>query len=538
MADQPATSMATVPSDGGDMLRGPAGILVRSRNWFFSLQPQQRFWAVFAFAATLGMLGVLFWSLNRTDWRTLYAGMDPGDARAMSADLTAAQIPFDVSSDGTTLLVPAANLDKARLATTARGGPHSGRMGFELFDKPNWVGSEFDERVNYQRALEGELEHTVGTLTDISSARVHLVLPTESLFAASPHEAKASVVLKLRHPSLSVAEADSIRNLISAAVDRLSPENVILVDADGHGPLGTRTGEAAEEEHAQALSARLVETLEPVVGVGNVRATVNLEYDHSASDQVEEKYDPDQSAPLSMQRTEQNMGTQTLAAGVPGTASNALNSNQQVPVYPSSASQPQSVKEESGTYGVSKTTRHTNDPGGRLHRITAALVVNDREENSGAGKTSTWKPRSTEELQRIQQLAQAALGYDQTRGDVVSVANIGFESNQQQAAPSILDRSLFEIRKAETPIRYGAQLLGILLVLVLVVRPAIGRAARLPSNQVQRQAALYVPTPEPMDPAGEVKRQHAQVVFEKVTEEMKREPTQSSRLLQSWIHSE
>ncbi|HMD19807.1 MAG TPA: hypothetical protein VKH40_05770, partial [Alloacidobacterium sp.] len=121
------------------------------------MEGQQRLWLLGAGGlALLCFLGIL-WFATRTDWKVLYAGLEPADAREIASELTAANIPFDVSPDGATLRVPTANLDKARLATTAKGGPRSGRMGFELFDKPNWIGSEFDEKVNYQRALEGEL---------------------------------------------------------------------------------------------------------------------------------------------------------------------------------------------------------------------------------------------------------------------------------------------------------------------------------------------------------------------------------------------
>jgi flagellar M-ring protein FliF len=109
----------------------------------------------------------------------------------------------------------------------------SGRLGFEIFDKPNWVGSEFDEQVNYQRALEGELEHTVGSLADVESARVHLVMPHDSLFREQERPAKASVVLKLRHRSLADGEPEAIRNLVASAVDGLTPDRVVLVDAAG-----------------------------------------------------------------------------------------------------------------------------------------------------------------------------------------------------------------------------------------------------------------------------------------------------------------
>ena len=187
------------------------------------------------FAVTAGVVfsaGIFTSLVMQPSWRVLYAHLDPADARELSDQLTAAKIPFDVTPDGTTLKVPADQLDKARLETAAKGGPKSGRLGFELFDKPNWVGSEFDERVNYQRALEGELEHTIESLGSVKSAHVHLVLPHESLFTERQEEAKASVLLKLKQRDLSPQEVDAIRNLVASAVDHLSPGNVTLVDAE------------------------------------------------------------------------------------------------------------------------------------------------------------------------------------------------------------------------------------------------------------------------------------------------------------------
>ncbi len=146
--------------------------------------------------------------------------------------------------------VPAAQLDKARLVTAAKGGVKSGRLGFEIFDKPNWVGSEFDEQVNYQRALEGELEHTVGTLADIESARVHLVMPHDSLFRDQERPAKASVVIKLRHRSLADGEPEAIRNLVASAVDGLDP------GARGAGGCGRPLASGSEDRRGHAAERR------------------------------------------------------------------------------------------------------------------------------------------------------------------------------------------------------------------------------------------------------------------------------------------
>jgi flagellar M-ring protein FliF len=230
--------------ESGQLASGISALWTRVRVQWASMPSGQRNGLLVAAALLASLVGGLFWYGLRTDWRTLYAGLDADDARQTGLTLTQAQIPFEVSANGTALLVPAPQLDKARLATAAKGGIRSGRLGFELFDKPNWVGSEFDEQVNYQRALEGELEHTVGTLTDVESARVHLVLQHNSLFREEERPAKASVVLKLRHGSLADGEADAVRNLVASAVDGLSSDRVVLVDASGHLPLGPKTPEA------------------------------------------------------------------------------------------------------------------------------------------------------------------------------------------------------------------------------------------------------------------------------------------------------
>ena len=325
-----------------------AGLWGRARVGWAGMQPAQRGWMLVAALLLAALVGGLFWYGLRPDWRILYADMDPEDVRQAGQVLSQAQIPFELSANGAGIMVPAAQLDKARLLTAAKG-LKSGRLGFEIFDKPNWVGSEFDEQVNYQRALEGELEHTVGSLSDVESARVHLVMPHDSLFREAERPAKASVVLKLRHRSLADGEPEAIRNLVASAVDGLTPDRMVLVDAAGNLPLGPKTAEAMQLSAEQALEEKLIATLEPVTGAGNVRASVTLDYDPAATDETQESYDPDQTVTLSMQRTEQSSGAQPVAAGVPGTASNAPNS-QALPVYPQQTSGTQNAKSESGTY--------------------------------------------------------------------------------------------------------------------------------------------------------------------------------------------
>ena len=521
----------------------------RGKFHWSSLQPVQRRWLLVSVALMMALFAGLLWYGLATDWRTLYTGLDPDDARQTGLALAQAQIPFEVTAMGSTLLVPAPQLDKARLVTAAKGSLKSGRLGFELFDKPNWMGSEFDERVNYQRALEGELEHTVSTLADIESARVHLVLPHESLFRDEERPAKASVTLKLRHGALADGEDEAIRNLIASSVDGLGAERVVLVDAAGRLPLGPKTSEALRLGAEQVLEEKLISTLEPVTGTGNVRASVTLDYDQTASEETEETYDPNRTATLSMQRTEQTTGGQPLAAGVPGTASNAPNA-QSLPVYPKQLAPPESSKEESGTYGVSKSVRHRVQNPGRIRRLTAAIVVNDRMLHAASkGSAAQWQPWAPDALNHLTLLAQAAIGFDTSRGDVLSVEDLAFDENRAPIQASMPRQVLTATENSPVLVKYIALLVGLLIVVALGVRPAL-QLARQPMETASKtgmknamselrgegakQQVFSPPEPLPPDP----ERIRAQEIFEQVTGHLKREPTQSSRLLQSWIHSE
>ena len=521
----------------------------RARVRWASLSTGQRNRTLAAVVLLGAVLGGLAWMSLRTDWRTLYAGMEPDDARQTGVTLTQAQIPFEVAQDGTAILVPAPQLDKARLATAAKGGVRSGRMGFELFDKPNWVGSEFDEQVNYQRAMEGELEHTVGTLADVESARVHLVLPHESLFREEERPAKASVVLTLRHGGLAEGEAESIRNLVASAVDGLAPDRVVLVDAAGHLPLGPKTPEALRLNAEQALEEKLIATMEPVIGAGNVRASVTLDYDPQAMDETRETYDPSQSATLSMQRTQQTSGPQPVAAGIPGAASNAPNT-QNLPVYPKQTTPAESSTTESGTYGVSKTVRHTVEDPGRLRRLTAAIVVNDKLiRPAGKGGAAQWQPWTQSDLRNLTALAQAAVGFDPARGDVVTVQDMAFEENRTLQPVPMPQRVLNAVADEPLLVKYIALVACLLIVVLLGIRPALrtAQAALQPGRTLGNGGPVHELHGRPVETGGlqppapamsDPERLRSQEILEQVTGHLRREPAQSSRLLQSWIHSE
>ncbi len=555
-------------------------VIARGRGQFVALPVKKRNWLVGGVLMLAGLIASMSWYAMRPDWRTLFSGLEARDVQMVEQELGAAGITYQATSDGGGIEVPAELLDKARIEVATKGMPQTGRLGFELFDKPNWVGSEFDEKVNYQRALEGELEHTIGSLGAVRSARVHLVLPAESLFLAEAKVAKASVVLKLRRMDLAQEQVDSIRRLVAGAVENLDPANVTLVDADGRQDFAAKSGHAREGEADQAMETRLVAMLEPMVGVGNVRTVVNSSYDEGAEERTDEMYDPAQSATLSIEKTEQISGSGAgggKATGVPGTASNTpaaapvnavqgsktaaapgvppllkepAAAKEELPVYPDKASGAGStMKEETATYGVSKHTVHREDEPGRLKRVTVAVLVNDRQVVGASADKVEWKPRSSEEMHRLEGLAQAAVGFDAKRGDTVTVENVSFNSNGAELAPTGAAKVMDEAKSlmSSQPNALRAVMLGGLglLLITMVLKPvaqqvvatlkapaSLSAGARLSLSGAGVEA-LGVGSTESDDE--EFRGPSSAVVVEQLAEHIRRKPMQSTRLLANWI---
>lgn len=290
------------------------------------LTTRQKITVVVGAVAVMLTVWIFVVLLDHADYKPLYSGLSTSDTQTLSRRLSEKNIPFELAPDGTGILVPADQLDRARLDLASEGMPQTGRLGFELFDKPNWAGSDFAEKVNYQRALEGELERTIETLGEIEEARVHLVLPQESLFTEQERDAKASVVIKLKTGHLSDDAQEAVTHLVASAVDNLKPENVTLINAEGGTPImahteGKNGRPRAWSEFENSLSEKIVATLEPIVGPGKARANVSVEYDSATSDSTQETYDPNGSVVLTSQTSTEHVADAS-AEGTPGTSSN------------------------------------------------------------------------------------------------------------------------------------------------------------------------------------------------------------------------
>ena len=541
--------------------------LLNLRQRWSALEAGRRKVLVLSVLAFLALASIASWWSTRTDWRTLFNGLETRDAAQVQQQLSSAGIAYQSTPDGTAIQVPAEELDKARVAIAAKGMPQSGRLGFELFDKPNWVGSEFDERVNYQRALEGELEHTIETMEAIRSARVHIVLPKQGAFSSEDQPAKASVVLKLRRSAVPREEAESIRTMIASAVEGLQANAVTLVDADGRADLSGKPNGGTQREEEAVLEAKLIQVLEPLAGPGNVHATVNLSYLTGSEEHTDEVYDPAGSVPVSSQKTEQT-SMSTKVGGIAGTASNtpaaAPVSNTPVPPGTTPAPAPaalpaqqQSSHEESSSYAVTRHLSHTEEGPGRLRRIAAAVVINDRSVTDATAKQpkTMWKPRTADEMKRMEQLAQAAVGFETKRGDTVVLENLSFSTNTEEKPPAVLDRLGSQakdlLRSQPSLLRTVGMGICLLLLGLMVLRPLGKQAVRLleapklatatvlggtvnggipGTAQTETELADETGLP-PMMSASTA----AQNVFDRVTEHIKTEPVASARLVQAWI---
>jgi flagellar M-ring protein FliF len=554
-------------------------LLGRGRAVVAAMPPARRSKLIVYAMVLAAACAVAGWWASRTEWKTLYSGMEGRDVQQVEGELAAASIAYQSTPDGLGVQVPSELLDKARMEVATKGMPQSGRMGFELFDKPNWVGSEFDEKVNYQRALEGELEHTIGTISSVRSARVHLVLPHETLFSSEQQTAKASVVLKLKRTSLRPDEVDSIRNLVAGAVEGLNADQVMLVDADGRTNLSSpgRDQQAGDEE--QALEQKLVAMLEPLAGRENVRATVNLVYDQGSFEKTDEIVDPAQVVTLTTQKTDQMASSASRPGGVPGTGSNTASvtaataaangaaAKEPLPVYPSATPSGQSSHEENSTFAVTRHVTHEQSGPGRILRVTAAVLVNDRSLPSAKddGQSMVWKPRTPDEMKRLEELAQAAIGFDPKRGDSVVLQNISFEANApgpKQAATSKLGEQARELLRTQPELvrELGIAFMAVLLVM-FVVRPVakqtmllLQEPRALTAGSVGAEHALHAPagaaamltggaSQESLNADKRIERVSGrrpltldhQAVLEHVATHIRTAPVESTRLFEAWI---
>jgi flagellar M-ring protein FliF len=394
----------------------------------------------FAVTTALAMLligGFVTYRSSNPSYTVLYSNLDRDDAATVVAKLKEMKVPYRVEAEGAIIEVPEDKARELRLELAGAGLPRGGSVGFESFDKMRLGATDFEQRILYRRALEGELSRTIGTVAAVQSARVHLVMPEKSVFVSRTEPASASVVLKLRGGrALGGGEVASIVHLVSTSVAGLSPDRVAVVTTEGavlHKP--RRPGEDGESEdersaHARSLEATLEERarsmVEKVTGPGRVDVRVTVDVDPARVERVEDHFDPKASAVRSEEHTVEKSGAaEPTATGVPGAESNlptatARGSADADAGAPTATAAPAGSSRESHTrnYEFDRVTEKRVVAGGALRRVAVAVVVD--------GTTTTGAPRSKEEIDKIASLVRGAVGFDERRGDTVTVEAVPF----------------------------------------------------------------------------------------------------------------
>ena len=393
--------------------------------------------ALVAALVIAGIYAVVHWH-TESDFKPLFTGLAPEDAAGIVQKLKESGVEYRLPELGGSVLVPSARLPELRLTMAAAGLPKTGRIGFELFDKSSLGATEFTEHINYRRALEGELERSVMSLSDVEQARVHITFPKDSVYLDAQQPAKASVMVKIRPGArLSPQNVQAIDHLLASAVEGLSPDAVSVLDMNGNllgrpRPGGTLDGPEPSEavldyRHSVEadLLAKINSTLEPLLGAEKFRAGVSVECDFTGGEQSEEIFDPARSVMVSSQRTEDNAGA-AGAGGVPGTPSNLP----RAAARPAGANNRSSRVTEDITYQTSRTVRKTHLPAGGLRKMSVAVLL-DQEltwQKDKSGYQRVLSAPSPEKLKVIHDLVAGITGFSAERGDQIVIESLPFES--------------------------------------------------------------------------------------------------------------
>ncbi len=433
--------------------------------------------AMVGLAALAGLAVAMASWHSQGDYKVLYANLADKDGGAVIAQLAQMNVPYRMAEGGAAILVPAAQVHDLRLKMATAGLPKGAVSGFELMDSVRFGQTQFQERLTFQRGLEGELTRSISSLAAVQAARVHLALPNQNGFFREQQKPSASVLLTLHAGrTLDRAQVAGIVHLVSSSVPEMSPQAVSVLDQSGalltsSGDAGQGAGlDAQQLQYVSQVEAgytkRIIELVEPIVGRDNLRAIVTAEIDFSQAEATSEEWKPNQGSAGASIRSQQ---TSEQVAG--GGASRAL---QGLPKAGSRAGAP-GRREAVTNYEVDKTVRVTKSASGNVKRLNAAVVVNNRAVTDAWGK-SIETPLGAEELDKLTALVRESIGFSQERGDSVRVINATF-----RVEPVVTrDASFWKSPEVIDLIRAAAVPAGLSLLAVLVffglIRPVVKSA--------------------------------------------------------------
>ncbi len=434
-------------------------------------------------ASVIGIIYVSKWA-NRADYTVLYSDLSAADSAAVVEKLKSEKIAYEVRGDGSTIAIsPPEVVPEVRMTLAADGIPKTGALGYEIFDSNNIGVTQFVEKLKFLRALQGELERTIGSLDVVMSARVHITQPEKTVFAKQAAQPTASVMLKLRPGGeLEKKQVKGIANLVAGSVEGLKPEGVTIVDVFGNllsvndkdeDALGIEATRLQYQRDVEKSYVQRIESmLSKVLGAGKGIARVTADMDFSVNEREEESFDPGGQVLRSEKTVEEGAGA-SQRGGVPGVVSNL--SNDPNLLAPQSGEQSNSNRKEAvKNYEVSRAVSKTSSARGKLMRLSVAVLVDGAYEaapGAAADAPKVFKPLDSEVMNQIENLVKSAVGFDQIRGDTVTVENIPFHETDSALLKDLDNKAqqdlIFNIIGKTIP------LLFVVLFFFVVVKPLV-----------------------------------------------------------------
>ena len=477
----------------------PSGVIDSLRERFLALNTNQRLFMGLGFAGLVLALGVVFSAgKSNQDYRVLFANVNEGDGAAIISALQQMNVPYQFTEGGGAITVPQALVYETRLKLAGQGLPKAGNVGFELLENQKFGTSQFVERVNYLRGLEGELARSVSSLGQVKSARVHLAVPKPSAFVREQERPTASVIVTL-HPGRVIdgAQIAAIARLVSSAVPGMRAQEVSIMDTEG-GIVSTsavrQDGLDASQlkytaELEAALNRRVAAILEPLAGKDGFRAQVSVDLDFDERERTSEtfgKNSPPNQA-IRSQLSIESSGGKSGSGGVPGSLTNQPQDPAKAPITTeakgenlrapgsvetgtSNADDGSSRNEKTVNFEVDRAIERIKSSRGQLRRVSAAVVLDYKYEKGAKANSTRSTPYTPQEIQQINGLVKDAIGFVQRRGDTVSVANLPFSA---EPTPVPEETSQFSPDLISQIVRYLAITLGLLFAYFAIARPLL-----------------------------------------------------------------
>ncbi len=493
----------------------------------------------------LGFIFLIIWT-GKPDFQLLYSNLDPEDAGAILTRLKEQKIPYQIPSNGNSILIPGERIYETRMELASQGLPQGSGVGFEIFDSTKLGMTEFVQNVNYQRALQGELSRTINGFAEIESSRVHIVMQAKSLFVEKEEPATASVILKIRYGRrLNKDQVQGIVHLVSSSISGLNPENVTVVDNRGKmlagfkdkSTIGGMSSDQLEyrEKVEKGLENRIKTMIEGVLGLGSAIVRVSCDLDFKRQEKTEEMYNPDSKVVRSEQIfNETSNKAEINPIGIPGALSNGALSK----VDESKPGNRLKFQKQDRTvnYEIDKVISHTVEPTGKINRISVAVIVDGTYENikgENGSQELKYLPRTQDEMDKLKSIVKRAVNFDAKRADEIEIVNMSFEASREGEEGIIKEGWFSNLKHYTFFIKYIFSSIVLFLFFIFAVRPLIRwlTSSSIGSMEMLNQLPKTV---------GEIEGEYAQVAksssfrdraLEIITKDSKR----SIDLMRDWL---